>query len=114
MDFETFRIDVLRTLRPELGERDRLLVGALGLCGEAGEVAEHLKKTLYHDHPMDISALRNELGDVLWYWVVLCDTLGLSPDEVIEANVEKRSKRYPEGFSAERSLRRPDASPQGG
>ncbi len=114
MDFETFRVDVLRTMRPELGERDRLLAGALGLCGEAGEVAEHLKKALYHDHPMDLQALRNELGDVLWYWTLLCDTLGLTLDEVIQANIEKRRRRYPEGFSAERSLRRDESAPQGG
>jgi NTP pyrophosphatase (non-canonical NTP hydrolase) len=113
MDFETFRRDVLRTMRPELGERDRLLVGALGLCGEAGEVAENLKKALYHDHPMDKLALRNELGDVLWYWAVLCDTLGFTIDEVIEANVEKRRVRYPNGFSPERSLHRDDASTPG-
>lgn len=113
MDFETFRQDVLRTLRPEMGERDRLLIGALGLCGEAGEVVENLKKALFHDHPMDTVALRNELGDVLWYWVLLCDTLGLSLDDVIDANVQKRRRRYPDGFSAERSLHRDDTSAQG-
>ncbi|MBF6589959.1 MAG: nucleoside triphosphate pyrophosphohydrolase family protein [Ktedonobacterales bacterium] len=113
MDFETYRRDVLRTARAELTARDRLLIGGLGLCGEAGEVAEALKKALFHDHPLDTQELCDELGDVLWYWVFLCETLGLSPDEVVASNIEKRRKRYPEGFSAERSQRRDDAPPRG-
>ena len=108
MDFETYRQDVFRTVRPDMAERERLLLGALGLCGESGEVAENVKKLLFHRHPMEVSALRDELGDVLWYFVFLCDTLGLTVEEVMEANVEKRRKRYPDGFSSERSMRRED------
>lgn len=106
MDFETFRTDVLRTVRSETSERDRLLIGALGISGEAGEVAEALKKMLFHDHPLDVEHLADELGDVMWYVVLLCDTLGLTLDEVLVGNVEKRRKRYPEGFTPERSIHR--------
>lgn len=106
MDFETFRKDVLRTVRSDLPERDRLLMGALGISGEAGEVADSLKKMLFHGHPLDVPAVADELGDVMWYVVLLCDTLGLTLDEVMEANVEKRRKRYPEGFTSERSIHR--------
>lgn len=106
MDFETFRTDVLRTVRKELTERDRLLMGALGISGEAGEVADSLKKMLFHGHPLDVPAVADELGDVMWYVVLLCDTLGLTLDEVLVGNVEKRRKRYPEGFTPERSLNR--------
>lgn len=110
MDFEQYRRHVLRTVRQELTERDRLLSGALGLCGEAGEVAEQLKKHLFHGHAMDSAQLSNELGDVLWYWVFLCDTLGLSIEEVVAGNVEKLRRRYPEGFSTEQSINRSDDS----
>lgn len=108
MDFESYRADVMRTVRADLSQRDRMLVGALGLCGESGEMAENLKKMLFHDHPMDERALRNELGDVLWYWVFLCETLGFSVEDVMTVNVEKRRKRFPEGFTAENSLKRLD------
>lgn len=106
MDFETYRRDVRPTVRPELSERERILLAALGLTGEAGEVAENVKKHLFHEHPFDRDALRDEMGDVLWYLVFLCDTLCITVEEVMEANVEKRRKRYPHGFSAERSIHR--------
>ncbi len=108
MDFETFRTDVLRTVRTELTERDRLLMGALGISGEAGEVADSLKKMLFHGHPLDVPSVADELGDVMWYVVLLCDTLGLTLDDVLVRNVEKRRKRYPEGFTPERSIDRRD------
>lgn len=110
MDFETYRADVMRTVRADLSQRDRMIVGALGLCGESGEMAENLKKMIFHGHPMDERALCNELGDVLWYWVFLCETLGFSVDDVMMANVEKRRKRFPEGFSTEGSLNRVDVA----
>lgn len=106
MDFETFRTDVLRTVRKELTERDRLLMGALGISGEAGEVADSLKKMLFHGHPLDVSRVADELGDVMWYVVLLCDTLGLTLDEILVGNVEKRRTRYPDGWDPERSRNR--------
>lgn len=109
MDLETYRQDVLRTVRPDMSPRDGLLLGALGLSGEAGEVADALKKALFHGHPIETEALRDELGDVLWYVTFLCHTLGLSVTDVMAANVAKRQRRYPDGFSPERSLHRDDA-----
>jgi NTP pyrophosphatase (non-canonical NTP hydrolase) len=108
MDFETYQRDVFRTVRPDMPERERLLLAALGLCGESGEVAENVKKLIFHGHPVEGSVLRDELGDVLWYFVFLCDTVGVSVEEVMEANVAKRRKRYPDGFSSERSIQRED------
>ena len=106
MDLETYRRDVMRTVRPELAERERLLLGALGLAGEAGEVADALKKMLFHGHPLNVPAVRDELGDVMWYVMFLCETLGFTLEEVMAGNVEKRRNRYPEGFSPERSIHR--------
>jgi len=79
---------------------------ALGLCGEAGEVAELLKKHLYHGHPLDREKLRNELGDVLWYVATLASDLGIPLSDVASGNVDKLRRRYPEGFSVERSVNR--------
>ncbi len=108
MDWEQYRQDVFRTVRPDLEAKDRLLSGALGLCGEAGEVADQLKKHFFHGHPLDQAKLSSELGDVLWYWVLLCDTLGLSMESVVAGNVEKLRRRYPDGFSTEHSINRPE------
>lgn len=83
---------------------------AMGLCGEAGEFADMLKKHLYHGHPLVRDEASKELGDVLWYIALACDRLGVSLEAVARANVEKLRVRYPEGFSTEASLRRADAA----
>ena len=77
-----------------------------GLTGEAGEVAELIKKHLYHATPLDQDALVKELGDCLWYVAAFANVLGLSLDDVAERNIEKLRRRYPEGFDTERSRNR--------
>lgn len=87
------------------GER-RLIVSALGLAGEAGEFANKVKKMTAHGHPLDVAALGEELGDVMWYVAEAASACGLDLGEIGEENVEKLRQRYPEGFSEERSLNR--------
>lgn len=87
---------------------DLVLNGALGLAGEAGEVVDLIKKYLYQGHPLDKEKLVNELGDVCWYVAVLADGLGYRLEDVMQGNVEKLRKRYPNGFDASRSLNRED------
>ena len=81
---------------------------AIGLAGEAGEVAEHIKKGVFHQHGIDREKLAKELGDVLWYAAALCTKSGLDMGEVMQANVDKLRKRYPNGYSSEDSKRRVD------
>ncbi len=83
-----------------------LLNGALGLCGEAGEVADLIKKQQFQGHELDLENLKSELGDVMWYMALLCSSSDLSLEEVMEYNVQKLKKRYPQGFSAESSVNR--------
>ncbi len=83
-----------------------LCVGGLGLTGEAGEVADLIKKHVFHGHELDRDALRKEMGDVLWYLTFLCNTLDMSPSEVIDANVRKLRLRYPDGWDQARSINR--------
>ncbi len=74
-----------------------MLYTVLGLCGEAGEVAEKVKK-LYRDkdgEPSDefIQQLKKELGDVIWYVTATANEVGLSLEEILEANYNKLLKR---------------------
>ena len=88
---------------------EKILTGAaLGLTGESGEVAEMIKKTYYHGHPLDREAISQELGDVLWYVAVMADGLGLSLEQIAAQNINKLKARYPEGFSEARSRNRAD------
>lgn len=75
---------------------------ALGLAGEAGEVAGKIKKVLRDtDGSFDTwdvrSDLLGEIGDVLWYVAVLCEDLGLDLDQVAEANLQKLADRKRRG-----------------
>lgn len=79
---------------------------ALGLAGEAGEVADLIKKGVFHQHGLDHEKLKKELGDVLWYVAALCTRLGFTMSEVMQANVDKLMTRYPAGYSAEASQKR--------
>lgn len=61
---------------------ERLTVAALGLVGEAGEVAELIKKALGHGHPLDTDKLGEEMGDLLWYVAETASACALDLDEV--------------------------------
>lgn len=79
---------------------------ALGIAGEAGEVADLVKKHIGHGHVLDVDKVKKELGDVLWYVAVLSERIGCTLEDVAKANVEKLRARYPEGFDPERSKNR--------
>lgn len=74
---------------------------ALGLAGEAGEVAEHVKKTIRDDggkvSEERRAAMAKELGDVLWYVAQLATELGLDLDEIATQNLEKLLSRQQRG-----------------
>ena len=70
----------------------------LGLAGEAGEVADIIKKHLAGAKLIDFEHLKEELGDVLWYIAEACDCFGFSMQEVAQKNIEKLKKRPPNGF----------------
>lgn len=87
-----------------------LVWNALGLAGEAGEVADTIKKAVFHRHPLDRVELVKELGDVLWYVAALCTKLEIPLENVMILNIQKLRKRYPDGYSSEASLKRDDPS----
>lgn len=87
-------------------DSDKLLNGVLGLNGEAGEVADIVKKVGYQGHKMDVGHLIEEIGDCLWYIAELATAAGVTLDVVAFMNIQKLKKRYPDGFEAERSVNR--------
>ncbi len=86
-------------LYPDIGAR--YIYPTLGLTNEAGEVAGKIKK-IFRDrggvlNDADREALQGELGDVLWYLAQLCTDLGLSLDDVAQANLAKLASRQARG-----------------
>ena len=98
MTFDDYQALARRTMNTAINERDARTMTALGLVGEAGECSELVKKHVFHNHALDREDLQAELGDVLWYVAMLADACGLSLQEIAAHNVEKLSRRYPEGF----------------
>jgi NTP pyrophosphatase (non-canonical NTP hydrolase) len=79
---------------------ERMLTAALGLSAEAGEFTEVIKKIMFQGKPVNeenMFHLKRELGDIMWYFMQACMALDVSPEEIIEMNVDKLKARYPGG-----------------
>jgi len=96
----------MTTLNPALSEKDVLINGVMGLCGESGEAIDIVKKWLAQGHELDKEKLAKELGDICWYLAETATILGYDLEDIMAANIEKLKKRYPEGFSSDRSVNR--------
>ena len=84
----------------------RLMTAALGLRSEVGEFVEIVKKMFLQGKPANednIFHMKRELGDIMWYWVTACMSLGLDPVEVILENQKKLEARYGEQFTINQS-----------
>lgn len=87
-----------------------LIWNALGLAGEAGEVADTIKKAVFHRHGVNRDELIKELGDVLWYVAALCSKLDVSMSDVMDRNIAKLRQRYPDGYTSADSMARKDVT----
>lgn len=103
MDLNEYQKLSSRTAQPHEHE---LLNYGLGLTGEAGEVAELIKKSQFHGHHINLDEIEKELGDVLWYLTQITRLAGTNLNVVARKNIEKLKKRYPDGFSEEDSKNR--------
>lgn len=106
MTLSEFQEKCLRTWNLEPSEDDQMANAAMGLAGEVGETVDMLKKHLFHGHPLDYAKLKKELGDILYYWAVLAYLSESLVTDIMQTNVDKLAKRYPDGFSEERSINR--------
>ena len=99
----------MRTVNPKLNKDEILINSVMGLCGESGEAIDIVKKWFAHGHELDREHLKKELGDIAWYLAEAATALDITLESVLEANIEKLKKRYPEGFETKRSIERADA-----
>ena len=106
MTINEYQSLAMTTLNPALTEKDVLINGVMGLCGESGEAIDIVKKWLAQGHELDREKLAKELGDICWYLAETATALGLSLEDIMIANIEKLKKRYPAGFDADRSIHR--------
>ena len=105
MDFNRYQELARRTQNPDLHRQARCNHALFGMAAEVGEI-HSLYQKVYQGHTFDVGHLMKEAGDLLWFLAELCDAEDLSMDDVAAANIDKLRKRYPEGFSEDRSLHR--------
>ncbi|MBR5794962.1 MAG: nucleoside triphosphate pyrophosphohydrolase family protein [Erysipelotrichaceae bacterium] len=106
MEINEYQRLAMKTLNPKLDKKDILINGVMGLCGEAGEAIDIVKKHLAQGHELHKEKLVEELGDVAWYLAELATVLEVDLDTILMNNIKKLAKRYPDGFKEEDSIYR--------
>lgn len=106
MTIDEYQRLAMSTLNPALSRKDVLINSVMGLCGESGEAIDIVKKWLAQGHALDKEHLAKELGDVAWYLAEASTALDISLETILQGNLDKLKKRYPEGFDTARSMTR--------
>ena len=106
MTVKEYQNMAMKSLNPNLSSRDVLINGVMGLCGEAGEAIDIVKKHLHQGHELDRKKLAGELGDIAWYLAETAHGLGIPLEDIFRGNIDKLKRRYPDGFDTERSINR--------
>ena len=90
----------------EVWDCGSVLNACLGLSGEVGELNDMVKKWVFHEKELDEVHLKKELGDVMWYVAMMCQSMGWELDEVLQMNIDKLIARYPDGFDVDKANNR--------
>ena len=106
MDIKEFQNKSIRTINHDLTTEQLISNMCMGISGESGEVIDIIKKNLYQGHELDKEHLTEELGDVMFYITNLATLLGIDMQDVLQNNVDKLLKRYPDGFDINKSVNR--------
>ena len=104
MNINEYQELAMTTLNPQLSKKDVLINSVMGLCGESGEAIDIVKKWLAQGHELDKERLAKELGDIAWYLAEAATALDMPLEQILQANIDKLTKRYPDGFEVKRSL----------
>lgn len=94
-----------RTIDPLITNKDILYHSLHGMVGEMGEIHSLYQKK-YQGHTIEDVELQLELGDLLWFIAEFCTIHGWNLEDIMDLNIKKLKKRYPNGFEKERSLHR--------
>lgn len=97
MDMDKYRALVWQSyFGKNLPKSQQLINNALGLVGEAGEVADQVKKQLFLNRDISRDDVLEELGDVLWHLACMATVRGVTLEEVAKFNITKLQQRYPD------------------
>lgn len=106
MNFNTYQGLAKNTAGFQEIHEERLVCAVLAMAGEVGELANHIKKGIWHGHGINQEFVLEELGDILWYLSETATSMNIYLDDVAEFNIDKLRQRYPDGFSEDASKNR--------
>ena len=98
MDFNEYQDLASRSANKDLDNIRALCNWAMGLCGEAGEYSEIIKKFVFHGKPLTTDKAKDELSDVLWYLSQCARELDIKMEDIAVHNINKLKARYPNSF----------------
>ena len=78
-----------------------------GMASEVGEIHGIFQKQ-YQGHSIDYTELKKEVGDLLWFIAEFCTASGWDMEYIMQMNLDKIERRYPDGFEEKRSVERPE------
>ncbi|MDE5855984.1 MAG: nucleoside triphosphate pyrophosphohydrolase family protein [Anaeroplasmataceae bacterium] len=108
MEINEYQELAMKTLNPALDKKDILINAVMGLCGEAGEATDLVKKHLFQNHEFNKEEFIKELGDIAWYLAEACTAVDVNLEDVLEKNIAKLKQRFPNGFDKNDSIKRVD------
>lgn len=85
-------------------KNDEIANWALGVSGEAGDLAGCIKKTIYQGNDQK-AGTRENIGDTMWYLAMICNFYDWNFEEILAENIEKLKKRYAKGFTSKEASR---------
>lgn len=110
MTNDDFKLEVLKRKSNHFvapaGVSIDLLHAAIGCATEAGEFLDAMKKCMFYGKTLDMTNVKEELGDMLWYITLAADALGCSVTELMIQNTRKLESRYGSVFTADAAQNR--------
>ena len=104
LDLKSYQLLCKATAKKFESAEKEILTWGLGIAWEAGDVASCIKKTFAHDNDQK-SGIRENIGDALWYAAMICNFFNWNMQEILDENIEKLKKRFPNGFTTQNAKR---------
>ena len=112
MTLKEYQKNVNRTRNFDIDKEDEMKNYCLGMASEVGELVGHVKHVVFHNWKINRANVIEEMGDIFWYVTALASVLDIEMKEIIEYNIFKLKKRYPNGFKPSDSINREERKPR--
>ena len=108
MNIKEYQINTAMTKAPltdQYSDMDAIHM-VLGMTTEVGEIVDVYKKNLAYCKPMDLTNVKEEIGDLMWYISELCNYHGWQLEDILQTNIDKLRSRFPNKFNSKDAINR--------